>query len=109
MMASFPDPDNAMTDQISLDSVVVPVEDQVSARLGEETVILNVESGQYYGLNEVGARVWELIQEPRSLAEVRAALVEEYDVEPQSCERDLRQIVGDLMANGLVAVNEPAG
>jgi hypothetical protein len=98
-----------MTDQISLESVVVPVEDQVSAQLGEETVILNVESGQYYGLNEVGARVWELIQQPRALSEIRTALLEQYDVEPEVCERDLRRIIEDLMTNGLVAVHDPSG
>jgi hypothetical protein len=98
-----------MPEHLSLDSVVVPVEDQVSAQLGEETVILNVESGQYYGLNEVGARVWELIQQPRALAEIRTALLEHYDVEPEVCERDLRRIIEDLMANGLVAVHEPGG
>ena len=49
--------------------------EQVSCELGDEAVILNLEDGAYYGLNEVAARVWKIVQEPRTVGEIRDALM----------------------------------
>lgn len=74
----------------------------VARRLGEETVILNLESGTYFGLDPVGARAWELIAEGRTFGDVRAVMLEEYDVEAEQLERDISALVGDLRAHGLL-------
>ena len=74
----------------------------VARRVGEETVILDLQSGTYFGLDPVGARAWELIAEGRSLGAVRAAMLEEYDVDAPRLERDIRKLVEDLRAHGLV-------
>ncbi len=67
-------------------------------------VILSLKSGVYYGLDPVGATVWDLIQEPKSLSEVRDAVLQEYDVEPERCEDDLRALLQELVEEGLVEV-----
>lgn len=93
---------------MSNDSIVVAVEDQVSSDLGGEVAILDLKVGVYYGLDEVGARVWELIQEPRVVGDVRDVLIEEYEVVPERCERDLFALLERLAEEGLIEVRDEA-
>ncbi len=93
-----------MKREVSVDSVVVASTRQVSSDLGGEAAILDLEGGVYYGLDEVGARIWEMIQEPRPASEVRDALIEEYDVEPERCERDLLALLERLAEERLIEV-----
>ncbi len=91
---------------ISLKAVVVAGKDQVNCALGEEAAILHMASGIYYGLDPVGARIWNLLQQPRSVEEIRAALLEEYDVEPARCEADLLELLDKLRAENLIEIRE---
>jgi hypothetical protein len=93
---------------VSKHSIVEAVKDQVSADLAGEAAILNLKSGVYYGLNEVGARIWQLMQEPRTVTTIRDTLLEEYEVEPDSCERDLLALLRDLAIAGLIEVRDEA-
>ncbi len=90
--------------KISESSLVVAVKDQISSDLGGESVILNLQSGVYHGLNEVGARVWNLIVEPKQVKQIRQTLVQEYEVEPEVCTRDLLRLLDELQAAGLIEV-----
>jgi hypothetical protein len=76
----------------------------VSSELDGEEVILNLENGTYYGLNEVGARIWALLQEESSLAGVRDRLMEEYDVDAERCEQDVVHLTKELEEAGLVEI-----
>lgn len=78
--------------------------DQVSSELDGEEVILNLKDGTYYGLNEVGARIWALLQEATTLLQVRDQIVEEFDVEAEQCEQDLVTLVQELEDAGLVTI-----
>ena len=89
-------------------SIVVAAKEQVSCNLAEEAVILNLKAGVYYGLNPVGARIWNLIQEPRTVDEIRDAILEEYDVDPDRCERDLLVLLRDLAAKELIRTKDEA-
>jgi hypothetical protein len=89
---------------VSGSSTVVAAKDQVSSDLGGEVAILDLKAGVYYGLDAVGARIWSLIQEPRTVNEIRDILLEEYDVEPERCERDLLALLRRLADEGLVEV-----
>lgn len=86
---------------------VVPHGDQLSAEIGDEVVILNVESEKYFGLNPVGARIWQLIQDRRPLTEIRDIVLTEFDVDAERCERDLLHLVDRLREEGLVTVRTP--
>ncbi len=97
-----------MGNSISEGSIVVAARDQVSCDLGGEAAILNIKKGVYYGLDPVGARIWNLIQQPRSVKELRATLLEEYDVEPERCESDLLELLEKLLAEGLVELKDEA-
>lgn len=83
-------------------SVVRASEEHLATELDGETVILHRETDTYYGLNGVGPGIWELLQEPRSIAELRDRLVEEYDVDADRCDRDLRELLDELDDNDLV-------
>lgn len=88
--------------EISLrDSLSVPAA-VVFRHLDDEAVLLNLKSGVYFGLNDVGARVWQLIVEQRTLARVLEALVAEYAAEPDVLERDLLNLSRELHEKGLV-------
>lgn len=88
------------------DSSIVAAKEQVSSDLAGEAVILNLKSGKYYGLNEVGARIWNLLQEPRTLNEIRNVILEEYEVESEHCDRDLLNLLKELAAEGLIEVRD---
>jgi hypothetical protein len=61
--------------------------------------------GQYYGLDEVGTRIWSLLKEPRTLSQIRDILMDEFDVDPEVCSLELKAIVDELADSGLVGVD----
>jgi hypothetical protein len=86
-------------------SVVVAARGQVSAELEGEAVILGLDDGIYYGLDGVGALVWELLREPRGVAELRDAVTAAYEVDAATAERDLLGLLRELAERGLVEVS----
>ncbi len=86
-------------------ATITAITEHVSCVLGQETVILQLQNGQYYGLNEVGSRVWELIQQPRTTEEIETSLLEEFDVAQDRCREDLASLLQDMAAAGLVQIS----
>ncbi|HMR10061.1 MAG TPA: PqqD family protein [Polyangiaceae bacterium] len=84
------------------DRVFVATRRQVSCTVSDEVVILHLDDGAYYGLNQVGTRVWELLQEPRRLDEIVMAVVSEFDVSRSACEADIRGLLKELGERGLL-------
>lgn len=84
------------------DTTLVAVPDHAACELGGEAVLLDLNTGVYYGLDPVGTRVWRLLQQPRSLAELRDLVVDEFDVSPERCEADLAAFLESLNAHGLL-------
>jgi len=95
-----------MPRSISLRAIVVAGKDQVACSLGEEAAILHISNGIYYGLDPVGARIWNLLQQPRSVENIRGTLVAEYEVEPDRCEADLLGLLEKLQNEGLIEVRD---
>ena len=98
-----------MAEKINGHSVLVVTKDQVSADLSGEAAILNLKSGIYYGLNEVGARIWKLVQESKTVSEIKDTLVREYDVESDQCETDLFALLAELLSKELIEVKDEKG
>jgi Coenzyme PQQ synthesis protein D (PqqD) len=92
--------------KVSPESVVVVSKDQMASDVAGETVILGLTAGRYYGVDAVGARVWQLIQTPTAFADVRRTIVTEYDVEPARCEADLLALLQKMADAGLVEVRD---
>ena len=76
-------------------------ESVVDAVLGDEAVLLNVESGVYFGLNAIGARIWELLVEGPTQEEIVGRLLDEYDVEAAQLRADIEGFMQALAAKGL--------
>jgi Coenzyme PQQ synthesis protein D (PqqD) len=93
---------------LSVHSIVVAASEQVSCPLGEESAILNLKNSMYYGMNPVGTRIWTLLKEPRSVEQLRDALLNEYDVDAALCERDLLDLLGKMKSEGLIEVRSAA-
>ncbi len=74
----------------------------LSELVDDELVGMSIEAGTCYGFNGVATRVWELLAEPRSIDELSATLVDEYDVEAETCRRDLVALIDTLREQGLV-------
>lgn len=73
-----------------------------SAKVDEEVVMFDAEDGAYFALGVHGSRIWELLEEPRTLEELCASLQEEYDVEPERCLADVSGFVEELAESQLV-------
>ena len=84
------------------DKVIVPPE-VMARQVGDETVILDLASGNYFGLDPVGARIWQLITEGHMPAAIRDTLLAEYEVAPEDLERDLDRLLGELISQGLLS------
>ena len=76
----------------------------VFAEVDGETVLLDAQSGTYFGLDEVGTRAWTLMTAGSSLGDVHAAILSEYDVAPEVLWADLAKLVGEMVTSGLVTV-----
>lgn len=84
------------------DKVSIPP--QVMTRtVGDEVVILDLATGTYFGLDPVGARIWELLGEGKTLAEVCDRMIEDYEVSRDELERDTLKLAQDLATQGLVS------
>ena len=93
-----------MGSPLSTDSIVVATPEQVSCALGDESVILSLKNSVYYGVNPVGASIWKLLQQQRSVAELRDAVLDEYEVEAERCERELLSLLEKMRSEGLIQV-----
>ena len=86
-------------------SIVKKISDQVSCDMAGEAIVLNLKSGVYFGMDEVGALIWSLLEKPRTIGEIRDAILEEYDVDSDSCDRDLMSFLDSLQTAGLVEID----
>jgi hypothetical protein len=91
---------------ISERSTIVVTKDQVSADLSGEAAILNLKTSTYFGLNTVGASIWKLVREPKTVSQIRDAIIQEYDVEPDRCEHDILELLQELSKHGLIEILE---
>ena len=90
------------SDSINMETVVKTSEQQVSADLADEAAILHLKSGVYYGLNKVGAYIWNYIQEPASISEICDHVSVKFDVTREQCERDVIALLQSLADQDLI-------
>ena len=87
---------------------LAPSTEVLSQTVDEDAVLLDLRSEQYFSLNPVGRRVWELLQEDGDLHKIRDRLLQEYRVDAADLERDLDDLAARLLAAGLVKETEGA-
>jgi hypothetical protein len=72
------------------------------ADVGDELVLLDVQTGECFGFNEVAAAVWRSLTSPKSFADLRDDLLNEYDVSGEQCSAELRALLDELVEKGFV-------
>lgn len=93
--------------ELTSDSTVVASGSLVSADIGEgEVILLHLENGRYFGLQEVSARVWKLLENPITVREIERVLLDEYEIEVERCHDEVLRLLSDLLDEGLVEVSD---
>ncbi|WP_428657892.1 PqqD family protein [Runella sp.] len=91
--------------EIDLTQVFKLSNNQVSSSLDNETIILNHDAGVYYGLDEVGTLVWEQLQQkPTTVEDLKKIVLEEFEIDEETCENDIKTLLKELMNEKLVEV-----
>lgn len=80
--------------------------DWLAAKVGDELVMMSAAKGNYIGLSEVGARIWELLETPRSIESLCSALVEEYDVDPVTCRAEVDTFIATLGQHQAIRIHD---
>ncbi len=88
--------------KISLGARIIVLDDVLIQELQGESVLLNVNTANYYGLNEVGTRMWMVLSESPSIADALDTLVEEYEVERATLESDVIDLLSKLLEKKLI-------
>lgn len=86
------------------DTVACNRGDLVTSVLDEETVMMSIERGKYYGLDPVGSRIWELLQTPRRVSAIVNGVLEEFTGERGAVERDLLAFLNKLAGEGMLTI-----
>lgn len=89
---------------VTLDDHIASSEDVLIQEVGGEAVLLDLASERYFGLDQVGTRIWQLIEEIGQLRAIHARLCVEFDAEPLRIEQDLLRLASDLGEAGLVKI-----
>ena len=80
-------------------------EELLATEVDGEMVALHVENGTCYGFNATATRIWAMLETPKRLGEIRDSLTQEFDVDPEECEAQIRDLLKDLEADGLVTIS----
>ena len=79
---------------------------QLGCEVGDERVVLQTKSGQYLGMNPVGAFIWDLLATPLKSSELVQEVVARYDVAPATAQADVDAFIADLSTAGLIEVQD---
>lgn len=77
---------------------------QLYSEIGDEAVILDLNSGVYYGLNETGNQIWQWLQQPKSESEIVSLILEEYDVSPEQGASDVKALLQEMIKSGIIVI-----
>jgi len=80
------------------------VQNMLSTELDQETVLMSIDAGAYYGLEGPAQRIWEILETPLTFSALVDRLVEEYQVSPETCAADLERFLGEMEREGILRV-----
>jgi hypothetical protein len=94
--------------KINSSAMLTRNDEPVSVDVERSIVMMSLDLGKYFGLNEVGSRIWELLEQPRSMADLCAVLQQEFDVDPDACHAEVSEFLAALAQEGLIRIdNDP--
>lgn len=89
---------------LTLHAIVSRSSEVVAAPLGDDLMMMSVARGAYYSLNPVGAAIWQRVERPTAVAELCAALLEEFEVSPEQCQAEVLALLAEMEREGLVVL-----
>lgn len=99
-----------MTNQapvLTLDSVVSRNEKKfLSSRIGEETVMMDIDTGDYIGINNVGSDIWNRLEQPVSVRDIIGFLTGAYDVSPEQCEKETFEYLQKMQQHEMLLTSQ---
>ena len=85
------------------------IKEHLFSDLNDEAVVLSLKNGKYYGLNSVGVTIWSNVQEAATVTEIAAALMGEYDIDEETCRREVSSFIEKMLEEELIeTVDEPS-
>jgi hypothetical protein len=91
--------------KITVDSKVQRNPEMVSGNMDGEVVMLSIQRGEYFGLDKIGSRIWDIIENSISISDIKNILLQEYEVDEETCLNDLIEFLEDLQNKGLILVS----
>lgn len=91
--------------RITLQTVISQIEDIVTSDIDNEKVMMSIEKGQYFGLEPVGSRIWEMIEQPVSVTDLIDQLLTGFDVDRETCQRDVLAFLTELDEVGIIQIH----
>lgn len=88
--------------EVTPETVIHRSPDLLTSEIDGEVVMLSIARGSYFGLDEVGSRIWDLLEKPIPVGRLVARLLEEYEVEPDRCRAETLSFLESLLDRGIV-------
>jgi len=95
-----------MPQKITTDTTIKRNIEVFASEIDDEVVMMNIQSGKYFGMDAVGSRIWQLIEEKIRVKDIIAELLEEYDVTEEQCRSDVLEFLNELYEQNLIQVTE---
>ena len=92
--------------KLTLQHIIMRNPDMLASAMDEEIVMMSIQRGEYYGLDKVGSRIWNLIEKPICVNDMITLLLDEYEIDRENCEKDVLEFLEELLEKGLVK-NKP--
>lgn len=89
---------------IDLQSTIARNEEIIFSDMGDETVMMSIDKGEYYGLDPMGRRIWELLEKPAQVNAICDTLCCEYNVTPEQCARDVLAFLNQLFEKEIIKI-----
>ncbi|NJD90496.1 MAG: lasso peptide biosynthesis PqqD family chaperone [Geobacter sp.] len=91
--------------RISLESTISQIDDIVASDIEDEKVMMSIEKGEYFGLEPIGSRIWEMMATPVKVSAIIDAMLNQYDIDRQTCENDVLKFLSELNDAGIIRIN----
>lgn len=96
---------SVMMNETGKRTLAIAQPDVILQELGDEVIVANLDSGVYFSMNEVAARIWGLLHEASSIDEVVASMLDEYETDENALHADISRLIGELLEYGLIRLN----
>ncbi len=90
--------------EITTATTISQIEEIVASDIDGETVMMSIENGEYYGLDDIGSRIWELIEKPVKVSDLIDTLLERFDVDRETCKKDVLKFLNELNEDRILVV-----